>query len=274
VFCFTLLDVGAKFAARHGIPTLEVVWARNATSLVLAVAILRPWRRFADYATRRPGAQALRALFLVVSTGLNFMALRHLQLAQTVSITFAAPFMVTAFAGPVLGEWAGPRRWAAIVVGFIGVLIIVQPEPGAFQPAALYSVGAAVCYAGYSLTTRMLSATESPASMLVYASLLGTLVLTPGLPAVAVMPADWLVAAALATTGLSAVAGHWLLILANRHAPATVLAPFTYTQLIWMVIAGYVVFDDVPNAATLIGALIVVASGLYVLSRERVHRDR
>lgn len=274
VACFTVLDTSAKFAASHGIPTYEVVWARYAGSLLFAVLALRPWRRPSDYSTRRPWVQTIRAIFLLASTWLNFMALRHLQLAQAVSITFASPFIVTAFAGPLLGEWAGPRRWAAIVVGFIGVLIIVQPEPGAFQPAALFSIGAAICYAGYSLTTRMLSGTDTPASMLFYASLIGTIVLTPGLPDVATLPSSWLVGVALLASGLAATVGHFLLIFANRHAPATVLAPFSYTQLLWMVISGYLVFHDVPNTATLVGAAVVIASGLYVLYRERVHRDR
>jgi drug/metabolite transporter (DMT)-like permease len=218
--------------------------------------------------------QGLRALFLLLSTALNFIAIQHLQLAQTVSITFAAPLIVTALAGPVLGEWAGPRRWAAVIVGFVGVIIIVQPEPDAFQPAALYSVAAAFCYAGYSLTTRLLSATESSGGMLIYGSLLAAVVLTPALPVVAIAPPDWRVALALVMTGLTGAIGHWFLIAANRRSPATLLAPFSYTQLLSMIAAGYLVFGDLPGASTLVGALVVIASGLYVLYRERVHRDR
>lgn len=274
MFTFTLLDTTAKYAAAHGVPTLEIVWARYALSLVFAVIALRPWRHWQDYRTSRPWAQAIRALFLLVSTGLNFFAIQYMQLAETSAITFAAPLIVTLLAGPVLGEWAGPRRWAAVIVGFIGVIVIVQPEPGAFQPAALLSVGAAFCYAGYALTTRMLSATESAGGMLVYGSLLSTAVLTPALPAVAMVPDSWLLVAGLIFTGLAGALGHWFLIIANRHAPATVLAPFSYTQIIWMVAAGFFAFGDVPHLSTLFGALIIISSGLYVLYRERVHRDR
>jgi len=270
---FSLLDTSAKFASAY-VPTLEVVWARYAFSVVFAIIFLRSWARPADYLTRRPLMQTLRAVFLLGSTVLNFLAIRYLQLAETAAITFAAPLLVTALSGPILGEWPGPRRWAAVVVGFVGVLIIVQPEPGAFQPAALYSVAAAFCYAGYALTTRTLSATETPAGMLVYGSLLAVVVLTPALPAVGEIPPDWLVAAALVATGLFGAIGHFCLIHANRLAPAPVLAPFQYTQILWMPILGYLVFNDIPGMATLIGAAVVVASGLYILYRERVHRDR
>jgi drug/metabolite transporter (DMT)-like permease len=135
-------------------------------------------------------------------------------------------------------------------------------------------LGAALCYAGYGLTTRLLSATETPAGMLVYGSLVAVIILTPPLPAVGVLPPDWIVAGALVATGLAGAVGHYFLILANRDAPATVLAPFQYTQILWMPILGYVVFGDIPGAWTIIGAPVVIASGLYILYRERIHRDR
>ncbi len=270
---FSLLDTAAKYASLF-VPTFEVVWARYAFSLLFAILILRSWTRPSDYLTKRPLMQTVRALFLLVSTGLNFLALRYLQLAEASAITFAAPLIVTALAGPLLGEWPGPRRWAAVAVGFIGVLIIIRPEPSSFQPAALLSVGAAICYAGYGLMTRLLTATETPAGMLVYGSLVAVVIMTPPLPAVGVWPPDWTVAAAMIGSGLAGAVGHYLLILANREAPATVLAPFQYTQIVWMPILGYLVFRDVPGASTLIGAPIVIASGLYILYRQRVHRDR
>ncbi|MEJ0013816.1 MAG: DMT family transporter [Bauldia sp.] len=274
VTTFTLLDTSAKFAALHGVPTLEIAWFRYALSVVLSIALLQPWKHPADYVSRRPVVQGLRAVFLLGSTVLNFIALQYLPLTQTVSITFASPLIVTALAGPILGEWAGVHRWAAIVVGFIGVVIVVHPEAGAFQPAVLYSVAAAFCYAGYGLTTRLLSATESAAGMLVYGSLLSAVALTPTLPTVWVLPGDWRVLGALVMTGVASAVGHWFLILANRRAPATVLAPFSYVQLLSMAVAGYLVFDTVPDLSTLAGALVIIASGLYIVYRERVHRDR
>ncbi len=203
----SLLDTGAKYAAQY-VPTLEVVWFRYALSVVLTVAFLRPWRRPEHYVTRRPALQVIRASFLLGSTIFNFFALRYLQLAEASAISFAAPLILTALAGPVLGEWPGPRRWAAVIIGFVGVLIIVQPEPGAFNPAAFLSVGAACCYAGYNMTTRKLSATDGPIGMLIYGSLLGAVVLAPALPLVdPILPPTWLVTLALSSQVLG-----WLLI--------------------------------------------------------------
>jgi drug/metabolite transporter (DMT)-like permease len=271
---FTGIDASAKFAAQNGVPTLEIVWFRYALSVIFSVALLQPWRHRADYVSRRPVVQGLRAVFLLGSTITNFIALEYLPLTQTVSITFAAPLIITALAGPVLGEWAGPRRWAAVVVGFVGVIIVVHPEPGAFQPATLYSVASAFFYAGYGLTTRLLSATESAGSMLVYGSLVAAVALTPTLPTVWMVPTDWRVLGTLALTGICGAVGHWFLIHANRKAPATVLAPFSYVQLLSMAVAGYIVFDTVPDLSTLVGALVIIASGVYIVYRERVHRDR
>jgi drug/metabolite transporter (DMT)-like permease len=204
----------------------------------------------------------------------NFFAIQYLPLAETLSITFSAPLMVTALSGPLLGEWPGPRRWAATAVGFVGVLIIIQPQPATFQPAMLLSIGAAVTYAGYYLTTRMLSASDTAGGMLIYGSLFGAVLMTPALPAFAEVPPTWLVAAALVTTGLAGGLGHLVLIHAAACAPATVLTPFTYTQIVWMVASGYFIFGDVPRSSTLIGVTFVIAAGLYILYRERVHRDR
>ncbi len=273
VLCFALLDTMAKYAAR-AVPSLEIAWFRYFVNLVIAIPVLQPWRHWSDYATKRPWLQVWRGLFLLGATVFNFFAIRYLPLAITGSVMFAGPLLATALAGPVLGEWPGLRRWVAVVVGFIGVIIVIQPEPSSFNPAALLSLAAAFCYVGYSLSTRVLSATDSPAGMLIYAAALATVALTPALPPVAVMPPTWLITAALVGTGIAGAVGHWFLIIAHRNAPPTVLAPFNYTQLIWMIVLGYLVFGDIPSASTLIGAGLIVASGLYSLYRERVRRDR
>ncbi len=269
VTIFTSLDTSAKFAGAHGIPTLQIVWVRYAVSVVLAALALRPWAAPELYRTLRPGAHVVRALFLLGSTAFNFIAVQHLQLAQTISISFAGPLIVTAAAGPLLGEWAGPRRWAAVIIGFLGVLVVVQPEPGNFEPWALFSVATAFCNAGYAIWNRLLSSTESPASMLIYGSLLATVALAPGVPFVFVWPTNGWVIFALLLTGVAGGIGHWLLILANRRAPATLLAPFSYVQLLSMIASGFLIFGDVPGPSTLFGATIIIASGLYVLYREQ-----
>lgn len=273
VLLFTVIDTSAKYAGRY-VPTVEVIWARYTVSVVVSVIVLRPWQNLALYATGRPLAQFVRSIFLFASTAFNFFAIHYLPLAETVSIAFSAPLLVTALSGPILGEWAGPRRWIATVIGFVGVLIIIQPQSTTFHPAIFLSLAAAGAYAGYYLTTRMLSTSESPSAMLVYGSLFGAVLMSPGLPAFGTVPPTWLVAVALVSAGLAAGLGHWLLILASARAPATVLAPFTYTQIIWMVAAGYLFFGDLPKRTTVAGVTIVIAAGLYILYRERVHRDR
>lgn len=273
VFFFAALDTSAKYLS-HVVPALEIAWCRYFFNFVLAVIVLRPWRRWSDYVTRRPWLQFWRAMFLLGSTVFNFIALRHLPLAVTSSVAFAGPLLATALAGPVLGEWPGPRRWAAVVVGFVGVLVVIQPDSSAFNPVTLLSVASACCYGAYSITTRTLSGTDSASGMLIYAAGLAAVVLAPTLPAVAVMPPTWLIAAMLVGTGVLGGLGHWFLIVAHRNAPPTVLAPFSYTQIIWAVGFGFVIFGDVPGPSTLIGAAMIVASGLYALYRERIRRDR
>lgn len=270
---FSVLDTSAKYVSRT-MPALEVVWARYAISVVFAAIVLRPWADWRVYAMRRPWIQTLRAGFLLGSTIFNFIALRYLQLAETAAIAFAAPFFIVGLAGPVLGEWAGPRRWAAALIGFVGVIIIVEPGPATFQPAALLPLAAACCYAGYNLTTRLLSGVESPASMLLYPAIFATAILTPPLPFVGNLPPDWLIGALMLVMGAAGGMGHWFLIVAHRRTPASLLAPFQYTQILWMPLFGYLVFKDVPDWNTAVGAAIIVASGLYILYRERVHHDR
>lgn len=268
VACFACLDTIAKYASRS-VPTLEVVWFRFATHLVLACVVFRIWKRRDLIATRRPILQIVRALSLLGSTLFNFMALQHLQLAETMSIMFAGPLLVTALAGPVLGEWAGPRRWAAICVGFIGVLVVTQPGSGGLHWAVIYSLAAMFSYALYALMTRILTETDGVQGMLIISAGVAVLAMTPSAVAVWVMPPDLLTWVLLLVTGVFGGFGHWLLIKAHAVVPAPVLAPFFYTQIVWMVGLGYFVFADIPGRSTVIGASIVMVSGLYLLYRER-----
>jgi drug/metabolite transporter (DMT)-like permease len=273
VIFFTGIDTCAKYASRS-LPSIEVAWLRFVFHALFALIVLRPWRNWAVYRTRRPLAQGLRAVFLFLSTVLNFAALRTMQLDQTTTINFSAAFCVAALAGPLLGEWVGPRRWAAIMVGFVGVLIVTRPGTDHFQPAMILSVGGMLASALYSLMTRLLTATETNVSLLFYSALVPSLLLAPFALPVAEFPPTLLVGLALVGTGVFGAAGHYLLILAHRIMPASGLAPFYYSQLAWTITAGYLVFGDLPDAATLAGAAVIVASGLYILYRERVYGER
>ncbi len=269
LFCFSGLDACAKWLGRTMDP-LQVTWIRYTVSVILVSAVLNPWSRPGILVTRKPWLQAARSLLLVGSTALNFIALQYLQLAETISIIFATPMLVALLAGPVLGEWVGPRRLIAIAVGFVGVLIITRPGVGGMHPAALLSVVGCFCYAAYSLMTRMLAAHDSSDTTMFYSGIAGVIVMSPVLPSVWSMPQGLLEWAVMLLIGALAAIGHWFIIEAHRRAPAGILAPFIYSQIIWMLALGWLIFDQLPDRWTFVGAAIVIASGLYLIYRERV----
>jgi drug/metabolite transporter (DMT)-like permease len=273
VACFACLDSMAKYLSRH-MDVLEVVWARYTAAFILALILSNPFSRPGLMRTSRPVLQVVRSAVLLGSTVFNFIALKYLQLDQVLAIIFSTPFMVAALAGPMLGEWIGPRRWAAIGVGFVGVLVVTRPGVGDMHPAAILSVLSAMCYAVYGILTRLLSRTDSNETTLFYSNLLGAAAMLPVLPFVWTPPRSWLLVVLMIAVGAFGSIGHYLLIIAHRLAPASTLSPFMYTQLVWATTLGYLIFHDVPNAWTIAGAGIVVASGLYLLHRERVRGPR
>jgi drug/metabolite transporter (DMT)-like permease len=271
LMCFSGLDATAKWLNRSMDPLLTVWW-RYMASVVLVSFVINPLTRPQVLRTNRPGVQVIRSVLLFLSTGLNFFALQYLQLAETMSIVFATPLMVALLAGPLLGEWVGPRRLAAIGVGFSGVLVITRPGLGTMHPAVLLSVAGSIAYAFYAITTRVLASHDSSQTTMVYSGLAGVVLLTPFLPFFWTTPASPLTWALLAATGVFGAIGHWLLILAHARAPAAILSPFIYTQIVWMLALGYVLFGDWPDNWTLVGSGIVIASGLYLISRERARK--
>ena len=268
VACFSVLDTTAKYLNLH-MSTLQVVWARYTVALLFPLLVSNPWTRPGLLLTPRPFLQLGRSGLLLGSTLCNFGALRYLQLDEAVALTFSTPFLVAALSGPMLGEWVRWRRWTAIAVGFIGVLVVAKPGIGTFQPAALLSLTGALFYALYYITTRMLARTDSNETTLFYSNIVGALALLPILPFVWTTPTDPLVIALMVVCGAAGSFGHYLLIAAHRLAPPALVAPFMYTELLWVIGFGFAVFGDLPNRWTLIGAAIVIASGLYLLYRER-----
>jgi drug/metabolite transporter (DMT)-like permease len=268
LFCFAGLDTIAKWLTYH-LPTLEVVWARYASHFFLSLLVLNPWTAPDMFATRRPWLQIGRSAILFGSTAFNFIALHYLQLDQTATIAFTTPFIIALLAGPLLGEWIGWRRWVAIVVGFAGVLLIARPGMGGIHPAAILSVLSMICYALYIISTRFLAGYDSTATTVFYSALVGLIAATVPLPAVWVTPEEPLVIAGMVAIGALGWVGHLFLILAHRYAPAPVLAPYIYTQLVWYIAGGFLIFSELPSGFTLAGAAIVIASGLYLLYRER-----
>lgn len=265
--CFTVLDTSAKWLG-HRLPPLEITFFRYLVAFLAAAIIFNPMTAPHAWRSRRPWLQMLRAVLLLGSTLFNFLALRHLQLAETMSIGFGVPFLVAVLSVPLLGETVGRQRWGAIALGFLGVLLVTRPTPAHFDPAMGWAFANVACYASYVIVTRMLSGQDSAASLLLFSAALPVVVVAPFVPSIwvaPIWPQEW---ALLLTAGLCGAVGHFLLILAFARAPASTLSPFIYTQIVWMTLSGYLVFGDVPGPWTIGGASVVIVSGLWLLRLE------
>ncbi len=267
VATFTLLDSSAKHLMLT-LPNSVVVFFRYFIALTFACGIMVRSGGFSLLVTHQPYVQIMRGLLLLASTGLNFTALNYLQLAQTAAISFVVPLWVCALSGPLLGEHVGWRRWTAVAAGFAGVLVIMRPGSVGFHWAMLLTLGATLAGAIYNILTRKVGAADRAETSLFYVCLVGSLVAVLPLPWHWLMPQgqEWFF---ILLMGLAAGAGHFLLTLAHRLAPASVLAPYGYTQIIWMILMGFILFGDLPDHWTLIGAGIVIASGLFLFMLER-----
>ncbi len=272
--CFTFLDTSSKYLVVAGVAPLIVAWVRFAVHVLVIGAFLRGWRQPVRFRPANLPAQLLRGMFLFGSTIFNILALRTLQLAETTSIYFFGPMVITALAGPLLGEWAGWRRWLAILAGFVGVLIITRPGVGVFGIGHVFALCSMLSNCFYVIMTRRMSASETPESLILFSAVAPTVLLLPFLPFSLSLPHDgwhWLV---LVMLGFFGALGHWFVVQAYRMATTTALAPFPYSQMVWMIIAGWLVFSQLPDGWTLVGAAVIVASGLYIVHREHRLRRR
>ena len=265
--CFAALDANAKWLVGQ-LPVFEVVWLRFLTHALLTSVLLAPTYGMAMFRVRRPGLQVLRALMLASMTALNFWALQYLQLDVTGAIQFSVPILIALLSAKLLGEKLDARRWLAIVAGFCGVLLIVRPGTQGFHPAIILSLLNALLYASFNLLTRRLAAIESPAATQLMSAIGASAVLAPLAWVQWQTPQSWQLWALILFSGLCGGMGHFLLALAHRYASAAVLGPFIYQQIIYMTLLGWLVFDHVPDPAVVAGAVVVVASGLYLLYRE------
>jgi drug/metabolite transporter (DMT)-like permease len=271
VSMFSCLDATGKHLNFHMF-TMQVVWARYFFAFVLALFISNPFSDPVLMKTGRPFLQVGRSSLLLLSTMLNLIALRYLQLDEVLAILFATPFTVALLSVPLLGEKVGWRRWSAILVGFFGVLVITRPGFGGMHPAALLSGVGVLCYALYVIATRLLSRTDSSETTQFYTNMVGAVIMTAVVPFVWTAPDSLATGGLMVLIGLFGCTGHYLLILAHRLAPASALAPFIYTQMIWTTTLGFVVFGDLPHRWTIVGGSIVIMSGLYLLHREAVRK--
>lgn len=273
VALFSGLDTAAKFlTTREGLGIGQIVWSRFIGQFVLLLVLVPAFGIMsakALFTTNRLGLQLVRSVLMVGTTAFNFLALQYLRLDQTITIVFLAPLTVALLAGPLLGEWVGRRRVMAIMIGFVGVLVAVRPGLGVMHPAVLYAFAAMLIYALFMLLTRHMAQFDPPLVTLFYSMFVGTFCGIPFAVADWHTPPDALSWVLLGSLGILGGLGHWLFLHAYRLAPASTIAPFLYMQILTMVAFGYAVFGDLPDLWTLAGAALIVASGVYLVHRER-----
>ena len=266
VFFFSIADALAKWLGQTYEP-VQIVFLRYFFGLIPVAVLVWHGGGLAVLRTRRPFMHALRALVVFTALLLLFSGLRRLPLAEAISVAFTAPLFVTALSGPLLGEPVRPRRWAAVLAGFLGALVVIRPGTGAFQAASLYILASALCFALMALSTRRLSRTETSAALLTYTTLGACLASLPFVPFVWHPPAPddlWLFVA----IGLVGSTAAYFVIQAYSNAPPAMIAPFDYTALIWAALIGWIVWQERPEPAVWLGAAIIAASGLYITHRE------
>ena len=253
-------------------PITQVVWARFLGHLLWMALFFGPVVGAALLRTNRPREMLGRSLVFFGSNFLFIVALPHVQLASASAIMFTTPLIVVALSVPLLGERVGPWRSAAVVAGFCGVVVIVRPGTGVFHPAAILMLSASVCFALYQIWTRRLARYERPETLIIYTALVGSVVMTLVAPWSARPPEDFADMLRFAGIGLLGGAAQYLIIRALQRAPASVVSPLGYSELIGAVALGYLLFGDLPDRYTWLGSAIIIASGLLVVYRENVLR--
>ena len=262
------MDAAAKFLALE-VSIVMVIWGRYFFHTVITFVVYAGYSRSLSFLrSRKPGLQFLRAGSLFAATSFMYVAITLMPLGDAASIQFLAPVLVTAFSGLVLGERVGARRWGAVVVGFFGVLLVARPGSGVLGWAALLPLATAGFLAVYMVTTRIVRTKDSPAATTFYSTAVGAVILS------AIVAFQWQTLASfqwglMIVMGLAGALGHFLLVKAFHAAEASILAPFTYAQVVAAIVWGLLVFGEVPSIWTIAGASIVIASGVYVWYREK-----
>jgi drug/metabolite transporter (DMT)-like permease len=263
---FSGLDTVAKAMTGQYDP-LQVTWGRYVFHAVFVGFLVPRYGLLRPFISARLGFQIYRAALLAGVTFLSFISVKFLPLAEVTAIGFATPLILTALAFFVLRERVGPRRWTAVALGFIGVAMIVRPGSGVVHWAAFVALAMAAGNAFFHLATRQLSAIDSPQTTMYYTGVVGAVILTLIVPTVWRTPdlVGWI---GMMAMGFLGGGGHLLLIKAYQHTQASLLAPYTYIQIVWITILGLVVFDNFPDTWTIGGTALIIASGIYVFLRE------
>jgi drug/metabolite transporter (DMT)-like permease len=261
---FPIMSGFAKFLGESGYSSLQVSWARAFGHIVFMLAFFVPRFGLRMLKTRRPVIQFLRSLMLFGSNATNFFAITFIPLAKTASISLMAPLLVVPLARLILSERTTVARMMALVTGFVGVLIIIRPGTELFHWASLFAVASALGYAIYQVLTRRIAGIDPPETSTIYSSVVGAFGMFLVLPFVWRTPESLRDIAFFCSLGVIGAVGHYLVAQALTNAPANIIAPFQYMQLIGSVAVGYFFFGDFPDFLTWVGAAIIVASGLYI----------
>ncbi|WP_309568071.1 DMT family transporter [Psychromarinibacter sediminicola] len=266
VACLSVNDALAKTLTAHYAP-LQILFLRNLIAFPVALLIALGMGGRAALRSHRPGAHVLRAVLWIGATLMFFTSLMHLGLAEATALIFVAPLFITALSAVFLREHVGWRRWAAVIAGFVGVLVVVRPGSATFQPASLLPVATALTYAALMLGARWVDPRESVWTLLLYLTGTSGLLSAVIVPFVwvPVRPGDLWLFAAIALFG---TAGMTMMTQAFRLAPAVVVAPFDYTALLWATVLGWLIWHEIPDRLTFVGAAIIVASGVFTVWRE------
>ena len=266
-FVFAAADTQAKFLTGLFHP-MQIVWTRQ-LGLLSGVLILLALKGPSILATRSPAWQVARGMLAVFSATTFIFALRYVPLADAVAVTFVAPFLVTVFSALLLKEKVGIRRLTAVAIGFIGTLIVIRPGTGAIHPAVMLVIVSATAFALRQILSRHLAATDRTATTVAYTAIVSVVILTVPLPFFWKTPdAAWQVAL-LAGMALCAALGELMVIKALEIGEASVVSPVHYSLILWATFYGWAVFGQLPDGWTWVGSAIIVATGLYIMNRER-----
>lgn len=264
---FSVADVITKQLAST-LPPPEVAWMRYVTFALFIIPFVLIKGGPALFRSHRPGLQVVRGLGMVGSSIMFIQSLPHLPVADATAIFFVSPILIMALSVLFLGESVGWRRWTAAAFGLLGVMIIVRPGTGAFQSAAFLPILSASSWAVGAVVTRKITG-DHALTTLAYSALVGSAVLSALMPFNWVTPNGTEIALGLCMGILFAI-GHWFVVLAYRHGNASLIAPFSYVQLIWAGSLGYLVFGTLPDSWTITGACLIAISGFYTAYRERI----
>jgi drug/metabolite transporter (DMT)-like permease len=265
-------DATSKYLSAT-LPSIEIAWIRFLIFAVIMIPAMVPGSPIFALRTTRPLLQVMRGAALLGSSVLFISGLRFLPIAEASATSFVSPLFVTALSIIFLSEKVGLRRWIATAVGLVGVLIVLRPGTSAFHPAAFFPVVSAFAWASCLIMTRQMSGQERAMVTMTYSSIIGFALLCALVPFVWVTP-TWHDLLFGTVIGVTSTVGQWIVVLAFRYADASVLAPFSYVQLLWVTALGFVVFGEVPDVWTITGAAFIVASGLYTAHRERVRQSQ